>query len=114
MVNAVASWEVGRHWTLGAAYHFHTGRPYTPEILDESDASFGHGPPFSERLPSFWKLDVRIQKREVYENWYFDFYIDVLNVTLNQETIGYEVDFGGRRAQKSLFFVPMLGLRAVF
>ena len=36
VVNAVASWEVGRHWTLGAAYHFHTGRPYTPEFLDPS------------------------------------------------------------------------------
>jgi hypothetical protein len=36
VVNAVASWEVGRHWTLGAAYHFHTGRPYTPELLDPS------------------------------------------------------------------------------
>ena len=115
VVNAVASWEVGRHWTLGAAYHFHTGRPYTPELLDFSaEDGIGHGPPFSERLPDFWKLDVRIQKREVYETWYFDFYIDILNVTFNQETIGFGVDGRGRqRAEKSLFFVPMLGLRAV-
>ncbi len=116
VINAVASWEAGRHWTLGASYHFHTGRPYTPEIVDFSaDDGIGHGPPFSERLPDFWKLDVRIQKREVYETWYFDFYIDILNVTFNQETIGFEVDRrGGQKAQKSLFFVPMLGLRAVF
>ena len=114
VINAVASWEVGRHWTLGAAYHFHTGRPYTPEVLDPF-RGIGHGPPFSKRLPNFWKLDVRIQKREVYDTWYFDFYIDVLNVTFNRETIGIKLNGdGGERIEKSLFFVPMLGLRAAF
>ena len=118
VVNTVVSWEVGRHWTLGAAYHFHTGRPYTPEHLDPSglgaSASCGVAP-FSERLPNFWKLDVRIQKREVFETWYFDFYIDVLNVTFNRETIDYSVDEQGNQvADRALFFVPMLGVRAVF
>ena len=100
VVNAVASWEVGRHWTLGAAYHFHTGRPYTPERLDPSRFDpFGtsRGKPFSKRLPNFWKLDVRIQKREVFETWYFDFFIDVLNVTFNRETIDFSVDRRGTR-----------------
>ena len=70
VVNAVVSWEVGRHWTIGTAYHFHSGRPYTPEHLDH----FGRDPsatcraePFSQRLPDFWKLDVRVQKREIFE-----------------------------------------------
>lgn len=115
VVNAVASWEVGRHWTLGTAYHFHTGRPYTPEFFDRnSPDGIRHGPPFSARLPSFWKMDVRIQKREVYETWYFDFYIDILNVTFNQETIGYSANEFGEQVDKALFFVPMMGLRAVF
>ncbi len=116
VVNTVVSWEVGRHWTLGAAYHFHTGRPYTPEFWDGSgEDGIGHGRPFSQRLPSFWKLDVRIQKREVYETWYFDFYIDILNVTFNRETIGYDANpFGKPQKNEALFFVPMLGLRAVF
>jgi TonB family protein len=116
VINTVVSWEVGRHWTLGSAFHLHTGRPYTPEVLDPLAADgIGHGQPFSARLPRFWKLDLRIQKREVFETWYFDFYIDILNVTFNWETIGYEIDHRGRqRREKALFFVPMLGLRAVF
>ena len=118
VVNAVASWEVGRHWTLGAAYHFHTGRPYTAEYLDPSglySSETCRGKPFSKRLPDFWKLDVRIQKREVFETWYFDFYIDVLNVTFNRETVNYSVDEQGNQVvDQALFFVPMLGLRAVF
>lgn len=112
VINAVVSWEVGRHWTLGSAYHFHTGRPYTPEFWGAQGMT--HGPPFSERLPGFWKLDVRIQKREVYETWYFDFYIDILNVTFNQETVAYNDVGFGQEAEKALFFVPMLGVRAVF
>ena len=118
VVNTVVSWEVGRHWTLGAAYHFHTGRPYTPEYRDPAGrdpSAICRGKPFSERLPDFWKLDVRIQKREVFETWYFDFYIDVLNVTFNQETVNYSVDnLGQQKADRALFFIPMLGLRAVF
>lgn len=115
VVNAVASWEVGRHWTLGSAYHFHTGRPYTPERLPTQLDPSSHGKPFSARLPDFWKLDVRIQKREVFETWYFDFFIDILNVTFNQETVDFSLDErGNQEADKVLFFVPMLGLRAVF
>ena len=117
VVNAVVSWEVGRHWTLGAAYHFHSGRPYTPEHQAHSrfdPAATCFGEPFSERLPDFWKLDVRIQKREIFETWYFDFYVDVLNVTFNRETVNYSFDEDGNmEADKALFFVPMLGLRVV-
>jgi hypothetical protein len=58
---------------------------------------------------------VRIQKREVFETWYFDFFIDILNVTFNQETVDFSLDErGSQEADKVLFFVPMLGLRAVF
>ncbi len=109
---------MGRHWTIGTAYHFHTGRPYTPEHrghigLDPSATC--RGEPFSARLPDFWKLDVRLQKREIFETWYFDFYVDVLNVTFNRETVNYSVDENGNQeADKALFFIPMLGLRAVF
>ena len=73
------------------------------------------GAPNSDRLPNYWRIDVRIQKREVFETWYFDFYIDVLNVTFNRETIDFSVDRrGNQEADQALFFVPMLGLRAVF
>jgi hypothetical protein len=118
VLNAVTSWEVGRHWTLGSTFHFHTGRPYTPERVVQCDpARFVTctDPPFSDRLPSFWRVDARVQKRELYDTWYFDFYVDVINVTFNRETVGYEVDEDGRiRPIRVPIFVPMLGLRAQF
>ena len=118
MVNAVASWDVGRHWTLGSTFHYHSGRPYTPElVVDCPDGSFATctGDPCSRRLPGFWRVDARVQKRELYDTWYFDFYIDIINITFNRETVGYEVDDDGRiRPIRIPIFVPMIGLRGQF
>ena len=118
VVNTVASWEVGRHWTLGTTFHYHSGRPYTPERGVECDDGMFvacTGEPFSRRLPGFWRVDARVQKRELYETWYFDFYIDVINVTFNREVVGYEVEPDGRvQAIRVPIFVPMLGLRGQF
>lgn len=130
VLNVVASWEVGRSWTLGATYHFNTGRPYTPMsaaacdgILPppEADApDAGVTPiclaaPLSGRLPSYWRLDVRIQKRELFDTWYFDFYMDITNVTFNWEVVGYELQPDGTEAPvEAPIFIPMVGLRGRF
>jgi len=117
VVNAVLSWEVGRHWTLGTTFHANSGRPYTPQSLGPCPDGSGlscalDGAPLSKRLPWFWRIDARVQKRELFDTWYFDFYIDVINLTFNQETIGYELDErGAPRAVKVPIFVPMVGIR---
>ena len=49
----------------------------------------------------------------MYDTWYFDFYLDIMNVTFNREAVGYELTSDGRiEADRVLIFVPMLGLRA--
>lgn len=121
VLNLVLSWDVGRHWTLGGAFHVHTGRPYTPLLRcipppgELPDPNACAAQIFAGRLPSFWRLDARIQKREVFETWYFDFYIDLVNVTFNSEVVGYE--FGGNGEEVPVevpVIVPMLGLRGEF
>ena len=122
VLNAVISADIGRNWTIGNTFHFHTGRPYTPEHTAQCEIGEGlveericRGAPLSGRLPSFWRIDMRIQKRELFETWHLDFYIDVLNLTFNKETIGYEYDANGeRKAIKVPIFIPMLGLRGQF
>ena len=123
VLNATVSWEVGRHWTLGATFHFHTGRPYTrPKVVFCDDGSGEpwdfrtcRAKPFSARLPSYWRIDARVQKREVFDTWYFDFYIDIINVSLNWETVDYEVDWQGKvKPVEFPIMVPMIGLRGQF
>jgi TonB family protein len=120
--NGVLSWEVGRNWTLGGVFHYNTGRPYTPFIVDQCTGGGGQfyterrGPPNSERLPNYWRIDVRIQKREVFETWFFDFYIDFFNAAFQFETIDYSLDSvtGEKKAEKVPLFVPMIGIRGEF
>ncbi len=125
VVNGVISWEVGRKWTLGATFHFHTGRPYTPRSLDPcregatvipvGKRDICWGPALGGRLPDFWRLDLRMQKREMFDTWYFDYYFDLINATANWEVIGFELDQDGQeKAIEFPLIVPMMGLRGQF
>lgn len=119
VLDAVVSWEVGRNWTLGGVFHFNTGRPYTPRRFERcpsgsTDAVLGE--PNSARFPSYWRIDVRIQKREVFDTWFFDFYIDFFNAAFRFETIEYTYDtFLVEKVPETLpLFVPMIGVRGEF
>ncbi len=121
VLNAVISVDIGRNWTLGNTFHFHTGRPYTPEQQVSCEIGDGifeericRGKPLSRRLPPFWRIDFRVQKRELFKTWYIDFYMDIFNLTFNKETIGYEFDEGRRKPIKVPIFIPMVGLRGQF
>ncbi|MEM9492084.1 MAG: TonB-dependent receptor, partial [Myxococcota bacterium] len=116
--NAVLSWEVGRNWTLGGVLHINSGRPYTPNIIDRCGTFFEGRPGAynSARFPNYWRLDVRIQKREVFDTWFFDFYIDFFNAAFQWEILDYEVDpfTGVEEAEELPLFVPMIGIRGEF
>ncbi len=117
--NAVLSWEVGRNWTLGGVLHLNSGNPYTPMTVDRCAGGFyegRRGEPNSARLPGYWRLDLRVQKREVFDTWFFDFYIDFFNAAFQWETVGYDVnaETGALEPQTVPLFVPMIGIRGQF
>jgi TonB family protein len=122
VLNTVLSWEVGRNWTLGGVLHVNTGRPYTPLVVDRcTGEGFSYfegrrGEPNAARFPLYWRVDARIQKREVFETWYFDFYVDLFNASFNWETINYTIDpdTGARQAETIPLFIPMIGVRGEF
>ena len=126
VLNVVGSWDVGRNWTLGAVFHASTGRPRTPQ--NQVRCPGGPGvPDFPElvqgrynsaRFPNYWRVDFRMQKREVYPTWYFDFYIDVFNVLFQWETVEYDYNFDGQSYQEEPvdlpLFLPSIGVRGEF
>ncbi|WP_428268853.1 TonB family protein [Haliangium sp.] len=123
VLNTVLSWEVGRNWTLGVVLHVNTGRPYTPLVVDRCQDEFSapyfegrRGPPNAARLPAYWRIDARIQKREVFDTWYFDFYVDFFNASFQWETIGYSVDAETGRQERDYvpLFLPLIGVRGEF
>ena len=69
----------------------------------------------ADRLPNYWRIDLRVQKREVFETWFFDFYIDFFNAAFQFETIDRDVDFNGDIINVTVpLFIPMIGIRGEF
>ncbi len=109
LVNVVASYALGRAWTVSGVFHYNSGRPYTPGLspdeLQLPDRNRG-------RLPDYWRVDVRIEKREAFDTWYLDFYVDWLNVSLRREAVSW--DYYRMDAETILLTLPTFGLQVVF
>jgi hypothetical protein len=74
------------------------------------------GRAYSERLPDFVQLDVRIDKRFTFKSWILALYVDIANVTnhSNIEGWAYSYDYTVRTTVTSLPIIPSLGIRASF
>jgi len=110
IINAVASYALGRSWTVSSVFHYNGGRPFTPRANEDDDAL-----PSArnlQRLPDFWRVDLRIEKREAFDTWYLDFYVDWLNISLQREATGW--DYGRMQAETILLTIPTIGLQVVF
>jgi hypothetical protein len=69
---------------------------------------------YSRRLPDFFQLDVRIDKRFVFKEWMFAIYLDVQNATYRQnvEAVLNSYDYSKEAYLTGLPILPVLGLRA--
>lgn len=81
-----ATYAFDRGWKLGAKYRVQSGDPFTPLLdvmLDQNagapQPSFGE--PFSERLKTYHRLDIRAEKMARYSFGDVLYYMDILNVT---------------------------------
>jgi hypothetical protein len=81
ILNLVSGYRVGRGWSVGGRFHYNTGRPYPV------DGEY-------QRLPAFWQIDLRADKRVVFDRSTWDFYMDLGNLTLNQQVTGLGVMLG--------------------
>jgi TonB family protein len=83
VLNLAGAVDLGRGWRAGARVVFYTGRPYSPTVQGVPV------PPFnSERLPAFYRFDVRLEKRwRAFGDGYVAFVLEGMNVTLSKEAI---------------------------
>jgi hypothetical protein len=119
---------VGYHlpWDIdvGARFRFATGNPDTDLSASGHttfDADRGVYQPqpgalFAMRLPDFWQLDVRVDKRFVFRTWILSVYLDFYNVTnqTNVEGWTYSYDYSRRIPTNGLPIIPSFGLRGSF
>ena len=139
--NAAVGWQLPGNWSLGTNLHFNTGRPESGRLSSRThrmvtDASTGKegwtivDRDRADRLPSFFRLDLRVSKKWIYDAWALELYLDLMNATASTEVLGFNYTSGdsgpfipGRPApdtglQKQSFgfpvILPMLGVKGTY
>jgi TonB family protein len=76
LVNLVAGLRLPRNWDLGVRFQYQSGLPET--------TTSGYN---TARADGYSRVDLRIDKRAVWNKWMLDFYIDILNAALLPEEV---------------------------
>jgi hypothetical protein len=118
---AVLSYKLPLDFIVGGRVQYTSGTPLTPvagSVYDaDGDLYFPvPGAYLSARAPDFFQLDLRIDRRFVFEKWILTVYLDVQNVT-NRQNVEYTIynfNYTQQGYLSGLPIVPALGVRGEF
>ncbi|APR83766.1 TonB family protein / TonB-dependent receptor [Minicystis rosea] len=118
VLTALASYQIGLGFEVGARFRVATGFPRTPVTSAYYDARTDTYQPIfgtqgSARIPPFIQLDLRASKRFTIGRTELEAYLDVQNVTnrQNAEEIVYTRDYTKQGNINGLPILPSLGVR---
>ncbi|MCG8424530.1 MAG: TonB-dependent receptor [Proteobacteria bacterium] len=121
IVTFTGSYKLPRNWEIGARMRLVSGQPNTPIVGAYYDVDLDQYTPIagatnSERNGSFHQLDVRIDKRWVFDTWRLSAYLDIQNVYNQKNPAGYiyKYDYTEREVISGLPIFPALGIRGDF
>jgi hypothetical protein len=109
ILNLVAGYRLGRGYSVGSRFHLNTGRPY-PVFNDRTKMVSEY-----RRLPTFYQLDLRFDKRFLFDRFILDVYFEVVNSTWTREV--FDIRRNGRGELVETGFplaFPSLGVHAEF
>lgn len=120
-----AGWRPDDAWELSGKVRASEGIPSTPFIATPEQAAasgFPIGTPdfmrYNEggRLPFFYAVDVRVDKRWFFSGWQLITYIDVQNVTARKNVSGQKWNqrLGQVELQESIGVLPSIGVNIEF
>ena len=110
ILNLVAGYRFHRGYSAGIRFHYNTGR-HAPVI--------GSGGLY-QQLPAFYQVDLRAERRFVFDRFLLSLYADVANATLTSEVVQvvYQYDDVAQRqvaqAQTLHLVLPTIGAHAEF
>ncbi len=117
---AVGGYRLPKNWEISTKVQYVTGNPTTPYsggVYDiDQDSYFGYATADynSERLPDYFSLDMRVDKRFIFKRWQLELYVDLLNVVRgeNPEFTQYNYDYTESAYIRGLPFIPSPGFEA--
>ncbi len=118
ILTAAFVYNFKRNWEIGGLFRLVSGNPYTPVIGSIYDALSDVYIPIDGRVnslrnPLFNMLDLRVQKKWIFQGWRLAVFLDIRNVynRQNQEGIIYNYDFSQSTPLLGLPIIPALGIR---
>lgn len=119
VLNLLGSQALPRDWRLGGRLRFSSGNPSTPvvnRVYDMGSRSFIpiYGERDSDRLPSFFSVDIRVDKTYRPRWGEIGVYLDVQNATnaKNVEVMNWTYDYSEEDPVAGLPLFPTFGVEA--
>lgn len=117
----LGTYQLPRNWSIGGRFRYTTGNPNTPVNSSVFNSNTGrympiYGDKYSSRVPAFAQLDIRVDKRWIFNAWTLTAYLDIQNVSNrpNAEGIQYNYDYTKSKAGQGLPIYPIFGLKGEF
>ncbi len=112
--NINAGYKPGKMWELSAKFRLAGGRPYTP--INPADGSINYDQYNSEKFPVYHRLDVRAEKKWMFNAWALTTYIDIQNIYNKENLFEYRWDPFERKVieNRNLGILPTIGISAEF
>jgi len=118
ILNVVASYLLPYNWEVGLRWRLVTGNTNTDFIGGVYDSIRDEYVPIpgatnANRLPMFHQLDLRIDKKWIFDRWKLSAYLSLVNAynRENVEGFNYNFDFSDRQNVTGLPVLPILGVK---
>jgi hypothetical protein len=104
VMNLVAGYRLPRGFAVSTRFHYNTGRPYP--LWDRRTGWVDY-----HRLPAFPQLDLRGDKRFVFDRYLMDVYVELVNTTMSTEVFDQRLQLDGTMSQRAFRLVlPSIGV----
>jgi hypothetical protein len=122
----VLNYRASARWSYGLSWRYHSGAPYTPvtgsQTVTDPDGSTRLRPVYGEtnatRLPSYHRLDLRVDRDFVYDRFLVNAYLEIANVYNRKNISGYryppDYDPGKKKANYQLPLIISFGVQFTF
>ena len=104
VANLVLGYRLG-WYTVGVRGHVNTGRPFL--VQGEQTESF-------ERLPTYYQLDLRVDRRFLFRSFRLDVFAEVVNTTRSPTVFSVRQTSSGIDREHYRFIIPSLGVHGEF